>query len=326
MALFDMHCDTMSRLYYEPHAGTLAQNSLQVDLGKLTAAESMAQVFALCLEYPFLNESEPGCQMAHHVLLRMLDFCHRSFSTHSDGLSVCLSQKDLAEHARCGKISAVLAVEGGGPIDGKIERLEAYYESGIRLLTLSWNYETCIGFPHSSHLEMMRRGLKPFGKEVIAFLNQRHMLIDVSHLSDGGFWDVLALSTDPVIASHSNSRSLSPHSRNLSDAMIKALADKGGVMGINFYPPFLSLNDAGKSRISDMVRHIRYIIDLAGADVPAIGTDFDGMSGCLFEINSCAEIDKLLNALNIAGLHPDSIEKIWYKNALRAFRAVLPAG
>ena len=130
-----------------------------------------------------------------------------------------------------------------------MNRLHTLYQEGVRLVTLLWNEENCIGSPNSKDRKIMQKGLKPFGFEVVEQMNSLGMLIDVSHLSDGGFWDVLSTSSKPIVASHSNARALCEHPRNLSDDMIRALAEKGGVIGLNFYPYFV--NPVGHASVSD---------------------------------------------------------------------------
>ena len=147
------------------------------------------------------------------------------------------------------------------------------------------------------------------------------MIIDVSHMSDECFYDVLSMTTKPFVASHSNARTITNNSRNMSDDMIIQLAKRGGVMGINFYAPFLN-SRASTSRVQDMVKHILYIKDLAGIDCIGIGTDFDGID-CKLEINHAGEMKKLEKALRKAGLTEEEVEKIFYKNVLRVYQKVL---
>ena len=129
---------------------------------------------------------------------------------------------------------ALLTVEEGGVLNGNRNRLEELYQRGVRLITLTWNYENCIGYPNSRNAQEMQKGLKSFGKQMVEEMNERGMLVDVSHLSDGGFWDCIRLSKKPIIASHSNARALCAHPRNLSDEMLCALGECGGVVGLNF--------------------------------------------------------------------------------------------
>lgn len=163
----------------------------------------------------------------------------------------------------------------------------------------------------------MARGLKPFGLDAVEAMNGLEILIDVSHLSDGGFWDVAKRSKKPFVASHSNARALSPHPRNLTDDMIRALADAGGVMGLNFAPKFLSVDAAGtKSSIEQLCRLIEHVRRAGGIDCIAVGSDFDGIRGEL-EVADASRMPALFEGLRRRGFADGEIEKIAFQNARR---------
>ena len=170
---------------------------------------------------------------------------------------------------------------------------------------------------------MMQRGLKEFGKEAVARMNELGILVDVSHLSDGGFWDVVKVSKKPFVASHSNSRDICPHIRNLTADMIKALADKGGVIGINYGPEFIHPDkEKGRSDLEIMGRQIKELINRGGVDCVALGSDFDGIEGDV-EISSVDKLPLLFDYLRGLGLSEDNIEKIAWKNVMRVMKEVL---
>ncbi len=220
-----------------------------------------------------------------------------------------------------GKLSAIVTIEEGGILNGKMERLQVLYERGVRLMTLMWNYENCLGHPNSRESQIMQKGLKPFGIETIEQMGKLGMIVDVSHASDGSFWDVMKYAKGPVVASHSNCRSLCDHPRNLSDEMIRALADKGGVSGLNLYGVFLGTTN--ESRIDEMTAHILHMINVGGSEFPAIGTDFDGFRGMdRMEIPMLSDMDKLWSNLKKNGLSEGQLEKIWSGNVLRVFREI----
>lgn len=179
---------------------------------------------------------------------------------------------------------------------------------------MTWNYENCIGYPNSLDNDVMRKGLKHFGFEVVERMNELGMIIDVSHLSDGGFFDVIKHTRRPVIASHSNAREITRVPRNMTDEMMHILADKGGIMGLNFHPYFLGKDNV--SKIEHMIKHIKHIKNKAGIDTVALGSDFDGIEGKL-EISNIGEIKKLIIELENSGFNQDEIEKICYVNAQR---------
>ena len=166
----------------------------------------------------------------------------------------------------------------------------------------------------------MRRGLKSFGKRMVEEMNELGMIVDVSHLSDGGFWDVAKISKKPFVASHSNARAVTNHPRNLTDSMIRTIAEKGGVIGINFCPSFLS--DKKISTINGLLRHIYHIYQVGGEDVLALGSDLDGISGKI-QLDGCDKISLLAESLKRYRMSDRVLEKMWYKNALRVFHDTL---
>ena len=176
-----------------------------------------------------------------------------------------------------------------------------------------------LSFPHNK-VEYREKGLTDFGREVVHKMNELGMLVDVSHISDGGFYEIAKISSKPIIATHSNSRAMMNHSRNLTDDMIKVLANKGGVTGINFFHLFLS--DKSESKLEDMVRHIKHIVNVGGIDVVSLGSDFDGIDSKV-EIEDISQMGKLYEPLKKEGFSEDDIEKIYYKNALRVIKEVL---
>ncbi len=315
MKLIDLHCDTIFRLFYDEREVGLRDNELHVDLKKLRKADSLAQFFALFIDYQsVLEEGRDPFKES----MEMLDRFYREVKENNDQIELARSFKDLLKREQEDKIAAFLTIEEGGVIGNKLSNLRNFYRLGVRLITLTWNYANSIGYPNCKE-EYRNKGLTFFGKEVVREMNRLGMIIDVSHLSDAGFYDVAEVSIDPFIASHSNARVVKNHSRNLTDEMIKILAESGGVMGINFAAYFLG--DGKESKIADIVRHIKHIKKVGGVDVIAIGSDLDGIE-CELEIGNIGEIDRLVNALQKEGFSLDQIEKIFYKNAKRVIRAV----
>lgn len=320
MNLIDLHCDTASWLHYQGEKTNLRNNDLCVDLEKMRKAGSMAQFFACFINMQFY-EGEDRFTQAYEYARSMVARIKQEFDKNNDLIRLARNWDELKENHEIGKMSGFLTVEEGGIIDGKMERLEALYQEGIRLITLTWNFENCIGFPNSSNPNEMNRGLKKFGIEVIERMNELGMLVDVSHLSDGGFWDVLKYSKKPVIASHSNARNECPHQRNLSDEMIHGLADRGGVAGINFYPLFL--NGSDKAGVDDIVHHIVHMYHVGGEELVAIGTDFDGFSGSKLDISDTGKMPQLYEALRKRKFTERQLELLWSKNAQRVIQEVI---
>lgn len=312
MSFVDLHCDTIMGLMEAGADVGLQSNQLSVDVGKLRAGGSLAQFFALFVDME-------DCQNPLEHCLKMADRFYIEVDRNSDHLALALNYQDVERNSAANKISAFLTIEEGGVLKGDLANLRNFYRLGVRLITLTWNYPNELGFPNSKG-EYRGQGLTQFGCEVVGEMNRLGMIVDVSHLSDQGFYDVARVSTKPFVASHSNARAVTPHSRNLTDDMIKMLAEKGGVIGINFARPFLGSADI--SRIEDMVHHIKHIAAVGGIDTVAIGSDFDGISPEL-EIKDFGEMGKLVYALEQAGFSGAQIDKVCMTNALRIIKECL---
>ncbi len=321
MPWIDLHCDTFFELMRRNNGENLCKNSLSVNIEGMRKAGSVAQFFAAFIYgEAFLESGQIAWSAAYQHAKEMLQYAKQEILSNADVLAFAGNTTDLHNNLSDKKISAFLTIEEGGILDGKMERLDELYREGVRLITLTWNFESCIGYPNSREDKMMMKGLKPFGFDVIAEMNRIGMLIDVSHLSDGGFWDVIKYSKSPVVASHSNARALCAHPRNLSDEMIRVLAGKGGVAGVNFYPYFL--NGAEHAGVDDLVHHIKHMYQVGGEDVIALGTDFDGFDDAENEVGSVRQLNLLYQALERAGFTERQLEKFCYGNAERVIRDV----
>ena len=313
MSIIDFHCDTIMKLMDKSEEAALKQNNFSVDINKLKKAKSLAQFFALFVELDVVEDPLEYC-------LLMVDKFYEEMEKNSEEIVLATNYKEFMENMNNGIISAFLTIEEGAVLKGQIEQLRNFYRLGVRLITLTWNFPNELGFPNKDE-EHRHKGLTSFGLEVVKEMNNLGMLIDVSHLSDGGFYDVAKYSEKPFVASHSNARAISNHPRNLTDDMIRILAQKGGIMGINFEKHFLGHNEL--SRVEDMVAHITHIRNVGGIDCISIGTDFDGIDSIGLEIKNIGEIDILSRALSKNNFSEEDIEKIFYKNALRVIKEVL---
>ncbi|WP_378954078.1 dipeptidase [Pelosinus sp. sgz500959] len=311
MQIIDLHCDTMMHLIDQGQLN-LKKNNLSVDIEKLKSGNVLAQFFALYIDLAQYPNALQRC-------LSMLDRFYQEIDVNSREIALARNIQELSSNQQAGKISAFLTIEEGGALQGHLENLRNFYRLGVRLLTLTWNYPNEIGYPNCES-QYSTKGLTDFGQQVVHEMNQLGMIIDVSHLSDQGFYDVAHLSSKPFVASHSNGRAVRDHGRNLSDEMIRCLAQKGGVMGINFSGNFLGGSKI--SKIDDMIVHIKHIYHVGGLDVLSIGTDFDGINYTL-EIGNSGELFKLIEALSKNGFTTTQIEKIAYKNTLRVIKECL---
>ena len=322
--MIDLHCDTLWRLCrpdgLRGRRGGLAENPFGVDVRRLEKADSLVQAFAVF----FMTGMVPGPlreEWAYKTARRRIRAYHRWRIETGGRLEPIRSWQDVDFCERYGCVGSLLTLEDAVPFGQDLGRLKEFYDLGVRLVTLTWNHENSVGWPNSTNRTVMGRGLKPFGREVVEEMNYLGILVDVSHLSDGGFWDVVRLSKKPFIASHSNARAVTSHPRNLTDRMIRAVAESGGVIGLNFCPSFLS--EKKISTVAGMLRHLHHIYQVGGEDVLALGSDLDGISGKL-QLNSCDQIEYLARALRRHGMSWRVLEKLWYQNARRVFREVLP--
>ena len=246
--------------------------------------------------------------------LRSAECYDAEMAANADLIRPVLCYADIEENRARGLMSAMLTVEDGVPLDGRLARLDEMHRRGVRLITLTHNMENSLGL--SNYIDP-RRGLKPFGIEAVRRMNELGVIIDVSHLSDAGFWDVAKHSKKPFVASHSNARALCPVVRNLTDDMLRALADAGGVAGLNFASDFL-VEGSRHTYLADIARHARYMADKAGVEAIALGSDFDGISSVL-EFPACAGMPMLEETLSRCFTTAE-VDKITHENALRVIR------
>lgn len=324
MKYFDMHCDTLMEAFFAGREDIYEFPNAMVDLRRMKEGRCMAQFFAVFLPCSDIWKWYQKKPVSDDDYIRICEnIFYTSIEKYPDILAYAGDSKTITENERKGCISALLTMEDGRPIQGKMERLEEFYEHGFRLISLTWNDKNCFGSPNSRKAEVMKEGLTAFGKEAVLYMNDLGMIVDVSHLSDGGFYDVAEISKKPFVASHSNCREICNHPRNLTNDMLRILGEKGGVAGVNFGPEFLDDTKGNEnSKVEQITRHLKHIIRYGGVECAAIGTDFDGIEGNL-EISSPALMDRLFGYLKKEGLSSDEIEKIAYKNTMRVLQEVL---
>ena len=319
MKVFDLHCDTLSELRYAENDGApldFRSNSLHLDLERMKAGDYLLQCMAC---YTNLGKEKKNLMAA---CMEMIDIFHRLLEAYPQELMQVKSAQDLRSLSKDGRIGMMLTVEEGGACLDDVRQLRNLYRLGVRMMTLTWNYENGLANPNIGPDEPeTQKGLTQKGIEFLEEMERLHMILDVSHLGDAGFWDVVKYAKRPFAASHSNSRALCGHCRNLTDDMIRAMGERGGLIGLNYYGAFLdSAADRNHpvSRIRDMAEHARHIMDVGGDEILALGSDFDGITGEL-ELNGAADMPLLAQGLEDAGFSQDQIERIFYKNAMRFF-------
>lgn len=333
MKIIDMHCDTITELYdrrvKNGSTDTLSKNSLHIDLDKLKKGNYMLQNFAI---FQSLKKHEKMFEDS----IKYIDYFYQEMEANKDSISVVRTYEDIIKNEKEGKISALLTIEEGAEAEGKLEFLRTFYRLGVRMITLTWNYENGIGYPNFHYEEgktpdMKSRntidGLTEFGISFVEEMERLGIIVDVSHLSDAGFYDVLRYTKKPFVASHSNALNCCNCCRNLTDDMIRRLSERGGVTGINFCPSFLDEVSVTEERkayasIEKMIAHIKHLKKIGGIQCIGLGTDFDGIEGNL-EIKDASYMQMLVDSLDKAGFTSTEIEDICYKNVLRVYKEIL---
>jgi membrane dipeptidase len=318
LKIIDLHCDTILGCYTEKKH--LWDYPGHISAEKLKTGESLAQCFALFIPTRDSAVRHFGGERDAWEVYQDLLRCYReNMAACADVLRPALSPADIRKNREAGYISSILTVEDGVEIDGRMERLEKLYCDGVRMIALTWNYENCFGFPNSHNQEEhTKKGLKPFGFEAVERMNKLGIIVDVSHLSEAGFYDVARHSTKPFAASHSCCRALADHPRNLTDDQLRTIGETGSVVGINFYDLFLGAKP-GYTGIEDIIRHMVHAKNKAGIESVALGSDFDGIESTL-EFGDYSGFPLLLTTMKKA-FTEDEIDLICEKNFLRVFSA-----
>ena len=217
--------------------------------------------------------------------------------------------------AEDGKVKILLSVEGGEIFEGKVERVREFYDRGVRMAALTWNNENEIASPAK---EGGKAGIKPRGWEILREMAALRMAADTSHLNEAGFWDLIDKHSQPPMASHSCARKLCDHFRNLTDEQIRAMAKRGGWIGVNFYPVFL--NGTKRATVRDICDHIDHICQLGGEKHVGFGSDFDGIEVAPVDCQSPADVPAILDELRRRGYGEAAIEGIAGRNFLDYYR------
>jgi len=308
----DGHCDSI--LDVSKGRRSLAEKSDKGHLDFYRMQNNIdLQLMAIFIE----NQYKP-----HNMLfktLELIDLLNEQISQ-VNFVKGILNKKDLEEFSES-TVKVLLTVEGGDTLSGSIRVLRCLFNLGIRGLTLTWNNRNEIG--DGCIEDPGGYGLSKFGKRVICEMNKLGMLIDVSHIAEQGFWDVLNITNMPVIASHSCCKKIFDHPRNLSDLQLKALAENRGVIGINFYPDFLS-DKPFEASIDDVIKHIIHASNIMGTEHVGIGSDFDGIDKVPKGLENVTKIPELIVKLKEAGFSEVEIANIMGNNYLRVLKKVLP--
>jgi membrane dipeptidase len=306
----DGHNDALLN-YYSSDDYHFEKNNpeFHVDLPALEEGEIGVEVFAVCTAHTDYDSVKKT--------LQMIDKFWQLVETNQN-MEIIERYKDIEEITEKDKIAGMLAIEGAEAVYD-LSALRNFYRLGVRLITLAWSKRNQL----AEGIDELRAngGVTELGKKVIKEMNRLGMVIDVSHLTPNSFWDVIEFSNKPIVASHSNAKEVCNHPRNLNDKQIIALAENGGLMGINFCPIFLSNN--GQADMLDIIKHIKHIKNLVGIEYVGLGTDYDGISQPPIGLERIDELPALKEKLIESGFSKEEVTKLCRDNWLNLFKRVL---
>lgn len=334
-ALIDLHCDTLTALTAEDEELLAAlRNPSRRDaaLAALTGRVREAHTLDLSGRHFSLSAIPAGvhwCQccaifvpdgLSPEEAAAYYDLHQRSFLRQmgalSDRVLPCRTAADIQAAWAADKTAAILTVENGSALAGRLERIESLVRDGVRMLTLTWNGENELGSGNATD-----HGLSPFGRDAVRELEYQGVLVDASHLNDAGFADLLSVAKKPFVASHSNARAVCPHRRNLTDGQIRELVRRGCLIGLNFHSAFLR-EDCRPAVLDDLWRHTAHFLELGAEGSLALGSDADGadLPPCLDSPGAFAVLYRYFLG---RGLSPNQADRILWKNALDFFHTNL---
>ncbi len=323
--VIDTHCDTLKCLLKQftsprdsmwqdrSNIGFSKRSSLgHVDLPRLKEGGVDMQVFAISS----LRDPTPAYSM--RTAMEMIEAFYSECENYPNLVTPVTSHTEIMRANDEGKIAVMLSIEGADVIEGRVSMLRVYHRLGVRMVGLVHSLRNLLADGVADN--RTNGGLSVLGVEVVEELNKLGIIVDVSHLSDVGFWDVLEVSKDPVVASHSNARAICSHPRNMTDDMIRAHADRGGVMGMNFAPDFVHKT---RPSVEALVDHIDHIVDLVGPEHVGLGSDFDGIPSTPIGLEDASKMPAVTEELVKRDYSEEYIRLIIGGNHLRLIERVV---
>lgn len=305
ISCFDAHCDTLSRC---AAAGEeLRKNAGAVDLERGKELGRYAQFFAMFHDAGKAPEDGMLAQCR-----RLHDFYRAEVQKNSDLVCHCRTGTEIDSAVSGGRIAALLSVEGADLLECDIGNLDMASDWGVRLMNPVWNRANVLS---GSNKEEPDRGLSSAGRDFIRAMEDHQIYVDVSHISDTGFWDIMKITNCPVVASHSDSRAVWGHPRNLTDDMFRALRDTGGVAGINVYTDFIG----AKGTMDELVAHIEHFLNLNGEKSICLGGDMDGCESLAGGIRGIEDVPRIYETLQKRGYPDDLLKDLLWNNLRRLF-------
>jgi membrane dipeptidase len=308
LVVVDTHADSLGAvLRGERHLFERSQRG-QLDFPRMREAGHTLQFFSLWVEPEYKPER------AMQRLVQYIDAFWQEVGDHPEWISAVTDRASLERVMQHGGLGAVMSIEGSEGIGTDPAMVRILHRLGVRLASLTWNERNALA--DGAGEDPGGGGVSRAGRAIIRAMNQVNIVVDVSHLAEAGFWDVLEISEKPVIASHSNARALAPHRRNLSDAQIRALAAKQGIMGITFVRDFLG----GEAHMDRVIDHMIYVLDLLGNDQHiGLGSDFDGVETPVPGLEDVTKLPQLASRMSERGLSDTTIRRIFGQNYIEFF-------
>lgn len=304
MFIIDGHCDTIQVALDKKI--DLENESLSFNLKQAREKAPILQMTAAFVNPSYRNSFQRACSI--------IEYFEQQKQKYSEVLLQVKTKKDIERIEKEKKVGCLLTIENGSAIEDKIENVEYFYKKGVRVMSITWNEDNLLGCGAQTNID---NGLTEFGKEYIRKLNEKKIIIDISHSSEKTFWDTVKLSEAPIVATHSCCYSLRNHPRNLKDDQIKEIAKNRGIIGVCYCNSFLSKAESASTK--DIAKHISYIANLVGIDYVGLGSDFDGLEEEHIPANlkGIGEIDNLIQELRSVGFYESEIEKIMGENWIR---------
>ncbi|MFV9509772.1 dipeptidase [Tepidibacillus sp. LV47] len=308
--IIDAHCDVLWKLLNDRSISFYNKDSrLHVNYPNMIKGKVDLQVFAIYIP-PSIKTSK------FKVAIQSIDDFYQMIIRQKNHLKLATTYQEIETFIGQGKKVALLSIEGAEVIEGDLAKLRTFYRLGVRAMGLTWNQANEVA---DGVMEQRGGGLTSFGQEVVKEMNRLGMMIDVSHLSERGFWDVIERSEKPILASHSNTKKVCNHPRNLTDGQIKAIIKQGGMIGVTFVREFTSTKK--EPTIDDLLLHIDHIATLGGIEQIGLGSDFDGAIP-IKGLENAGKLDNLVNAL-LKHFDQKHVEGILKENWLRYYKKVL---
>lgn len=311
--VFDLHCDTIDALAFGDSGpfvgfasteGDLVRNRLALGIDRMQTVGPWCQCYAIWVPDQ-LSELTPL-----QFYRRARDYFHTQMAAHGDDVVQVRDARALDEVLASGKTAAMLTVENGSPVGSDLGVIDEWAADGVKMVTLTWNGKNSIASGHDT-----TDGLSTFGRQVVRAMEDRRIVVDVSHLNDVGFWDLMKVVRRPFAASHSNLREVCGHKRNLTDDQFRAIRDMGGIVGLNYCTGFVRDNAWSADEVSfdDVAAHIERFLDLGGEDTIALGSDFDGCTPPAW-LSTCEKLTPLYQRI-VLRFGESVAQRLFFENA-----------